>query len=97
MRYLGLAVLILSILGSQVGIAVIVAEWRGGHTETIIERSTEVAVPPRPSQAELNVRKCEAILEAAGNALRGELRTIERIQLAPRIPSEIQELIDRYC
>lgn len=102
MRYLGLAVLILSILGSQVGIAVIVAEWRGG-TETIIERSA--TVPSGPSQAELDVRKCEAALEAAGSALTREttgttgLRTINEntIVFGPSVPGNINLLIERYC
>ncbi len=46
LRYLGLAVLILSILGSQVGIAVIVSEWRTSETEIV--EVTEPQPAPRP-------------------------------------------------
>ena len=95
LRYLGLAVLILSILGSQVGIAIIVTEWR---QETPVEQPVQQPVASGPSREELDVRKCEAALEAAGDALSGGPRSItERVQLAPSIPPSVQGLIDRYC
>ena len=94
MRYLGLAVLILSILGSQVGIAIIVTEWR---QEAPIEQPIQ-PVEFGPSREELATRKCEAALETAGDALSRESRVVtERIRLSPNIPPEVQKLIDRYC
>ncbi|KKN35804.1 hypothetical protein LCGC14_0779930 [marine sediment metagenome] len=95
LRYLGLAVLILSILGSQIGIAIIVTEWR---QETPIEQSIPKSIDSGPSREELDVRKCEAALEAAGDALGREPRSItDRVQLSPNIPPAVQTLIDRYC
>ena len=53
MRYLGLAVLILSILGSQLGIAIIVSEWREAESGPIGSPG-----PPGPV-AEAEAKPCE--------------------------------------
>ncbi len=93
-------VILLAVLGSQLGIAVIVTEWRSPDSETIIQQET--LRESGPSKAELSTRKCEAALDAAGAALSRATTggTLERITFRappPTIPDSIKDLIDRYC
>ena len=97
-------IILAALVGSQFGIAIAVNEWRGrSRVETVIQQET--LRDPIPSQTELDIRKCEAALNAAGAALTREttdtagLRTINenRIAFGPSVPDNINNLINRYC
>ena len=95
-------IILAALVGSQVGIAIAVNEWRGrSGVETVIQQET--LRDPIPSQAELNIRKCEAALAAAGQSLghprdtETGLRLITERIIFVDVPDNINYLIKRYC
>lgn len=76
------------------GIAMGVQEWRGGESETVIERQ----VPSGPSASETRLRLCEAAIGALGNSgtTQPDLRTSGFSTFNP-IPSKITALIEENC
>ena len=90
LRAVAFVVYTLALLGAAFGISYAVFEWRhddggAGDTSAIEQRIDELerASQAGPTQAELDVRRCEAALAAAGNS------TI--------VSKVLRDQIDRYC
>ena len=83
LRYLRLAVLILSILGSQVGIAVIVAEWRTDETEIVEVAEPQTTPRPLTTCERLEGNLVSAQTESAAKVIAFEMEKLDCIAVAP--------------
>ncbi|MCJ7511235.1 MAG: hypothetical protein MUP14_10190 [Dehalococcoidia bacterium] len=90
-RWLIPAILLLAVGGLGLGVGWSINEWQDGN---------EASVPVRagPTQAELDAQRCEAALEALGNA-QPITHTDMRGTAQESIPqyATLKDAIDRYC
>ena len=83
------AVVLIAVGTMGLGVGWSVNEWQNGDETTPVPTAT---VETGPSQAELDAQRCEAALEALGQAASkppGERRSV--------IPPELTEAVSRYC
>ena len=103
-QWIWLSVFILSSWAGAFGIAVSVHEWREEPLPEPVAEERIAPIETGPTEAELDTRKCEAALAAAGLALSGPptegfsaFSPGQIVSFSPNVPEDIQKLIDRYC
>ncbi len=93
----------LALLGGAFGISYAVFEWRDDDeafdASAIEERIDELeqGASAGPTKAELDAQRCEAALEALGNAVPAPGRVIGDFTIGGGVPNELREAVDRYC
>lgn len=104
LRVAAFVVYTLALLGGAFGISYAVFEWRDdeptGVDLTAIEQkidALEQQIDAGPTQAELDAQRCEAALEALGNAVPAAGRTIGDFTIGGGVPLELRDAVDRYC
>ena len=83
----------MALLGGAFGISYAVFEWRDDDATSVTDSAP---VQTGPTQAELDARKCEAALGAAGDYATTDVGSAF-LSRGLGYPAEIQTQIDRYC
>ena len=103
LRVAAFGIYTLALLGGAFGISYAVFEWRDSdgsdNTSAIEQRIDELEqqIDAGPTQAELDAQRCEAALEALGNAVPAAGRTIGEFTIGGGVPLELRDAVDRYC
>ena len=91
----------LALLGGAFGISYAVFEWRDDDNPPVATEQPADPVQAGPSQAELDSQRCEAALEALGQAASKPPPepdpNLRIIRFGGGPPVELTEAVDRYC